>query len=95
MNNPEINEINEKDSELHKINEERGEKAEAAANILLIGTEVMNGKYKVSSIGYRTKEEAYEEIKNSWSGVEGVTTYFHQANDSDPGYWYIIAPISE
>ena len=51
---------------------------------LMIGDEVM-GVYKIASLPYGTKSEAYDVIREDWQGVPDVTTFF---ND---GFWYIIA----
>ena len=48
---------------------------------LALFTEVYGG-YRISSMPYDSKEDAYEEIKN-WTG--DVTTYYHG------GKWYIIS----
>lgn len=59
----------------------RSIKHSTAANDLALFTEVYGG-YKISSMPYDNKNDAYEEIKN-WTG--DVTTYYHG------GKWYIIS----
>lgn len=53
-------------------------------DFLPLYTEVAGG-YKISSMPFEEKDDAYEEIKNNWQGAENVTTYF------DKGKWYIIS----
>ncbi|MBO6244283.1 MAG: hypothetical protein J6O41_06970 [Clostridia bacterium] len=51
--------------------------------MLLLGTPVMGGIYKISSMPFTSKVMAYAEISAHWKGVEGTTYY-------DNGEWYII-----
>lgn len=57
--------------------------AEETHKTLPINKELPGG-YRVSSLPFKDKDEAYEEIKNIWQGEEGVTTYY------DDGDWYIV-----
>ena len=41
--------------------------------------------YKISSMPFDKKEDAYKEINENWKGVEDVTTYYHG------GKWYIVS----
>lgn len=50
---------------------------------LKIGDGVYSG-YKIASLPYENKSEAYDAIRESWQGVPDVTTYFQD------GSWYII-----
>ena len=43
------------------------------------GTKVM-GEYKISSMPFSSKDEAYKEINDFWNGVEDVTTWYDREN---------------
>ena len=45
------------------------------------------GDYKISSLPFDNKSDAYEEINNGWNGAPDVTTYFDQKSKK----WYIIS----
>lgn len=49
----------------------------------MLGDEVYGG-YKIASLPYSSKNEAYQAIRDGWQGVPNVTTYF------DNGSWYIV-----
>ena len=68
-------------SEWDKLKEEPSK-----VNDLPLFTEVY-GDYKISSMPFDTKDEAYEEINQSWQGVPDVTTYFDQNSKK----WYVIS----
>ncbi len=52
---------------------------------LPLWSEVPNLKgYKISSLPFDSKKEAYEEIENYYKGEEDTTTYY------SGGKWYII-----
>lgn len=57
--------------------------AKEAKKTLRIGQELPGG-FRVASCPFDDKNSAYEEIKDLWNGVEGVTTYFKD------DYWYIV-----
>ncbi|MBR5647954.1 hypothetical protein IKW73_03445 [Candidatus Saccharibacteria bacterium] len=52
---------------------------------LSIGDEVYGG-YKISSMPFDSRKDAYDEINNYWQGSD-VTTYF----DKDSNSWFIIS----
>lgn len=54
------------------------------AEILPIGTEVINGAYQISSLPFDSKDVAYDAIGSYWGGAD-TTTYYHD------GKWYIIS----
>ncbi len=48
---------------------------------------IVYGKYKISSMPFDSRSEAYDEIQNYWQGHTNVTTYF----DNKEKKWYIIS----
>lgn len=54
--------------------------------MLEMGTTVMKDRFKEVSMPCPEKQMAYEEIKDFWKDVEGVTTY------QDNGEWYVVIP---
>ena len=52
---------------------------------LEFGTEVSGG-YKIASMPFQSKTEAYQQISESWQNEPNVTTYYHQDSDQ----WYIV-----
>ena len=44
------------------------------------------GEYKISSMPFTNKSDAYDEIRISWRGHPNVTTYFSKKD----GKWYIV-----
>ena len=53
--------------------------------MLKIGTTVYDGRYKIASMPYLTRELAYADISAYWKGVDCIT-YF----DQESKMWYII-----
>ena len=48
---------------------------------------VVYEEYKISSLPFASRCEAYNEIRNFWQGHPNVTTYF----DDKEKKWYIIS----
>lgn len=70
--------------ELSELPDDQFNKQSSEEKILPLFKKV-NFDYKISSMPFDNKEDAYKEIEKSWQGVEDVTTYF------DNGKWYIIS----
>lgn len=76
-NQPELNKNEQSANEWENLKEN--------APILSLWSEVPNLKdYKISSLPFDSKEDAYNEINEHYKGEENTTTYY------SGGKWYII-----
>ncbi len=52
-----------------------------------IGDVVMNGRYRIVSLPYQERCDAYNDIAKFWQGIDCTTWYCTKTNE-----WYIIEP---
>lgn len=48
---------------------------------------IVYGNYKISSMPFDSKDDAWDDIRKYWKGCDDVTTYFSNKEKK----WYIIS----
>ena len=50
---------------------------------------VLNGRYRIESLQYDTKDEAVQDINSNWKGT-GAETYYEVRENK----WYVKEPVN-